>query len=134
MRLGVSGLQNFDSAADSEVYDVVTVWPPNSTDIFVSTSGNGSLRAFDLWTHERSTRLYETPPPKNEPPTGPPSADRVQPERPELHEHVPPGRRRRQILDMCSPGVPSMRRLELDGKRVGRDGRCQCVVRNFRFV
>jgi hypothetical protein len=81
---------------------------------------------------ERSTRLYETPPPKNEPPTGPPSADRVQLSDPNYMSTFHQGAADVKILDMRSPGALSMRRLELDRKRVGRDGRCQCVVRCFR--
>jgi WD repeat-containing protein 68 len=60
-------------AHDHEVYDVA--WLPNSTVIFVSVGVDSSLRAFDLWGLEHSTILYETPPPKNQPPTGrPPSS------------------------------------------------------------
>ena len=54
-------------AHDREVYDVS--WLPGSTDIFVSVGADGSLRAFDLRSLEHSTILYETPAPKNVPPS-----------------------------------------------------------------
>ncbi|KAI0265002.1 hypothetical protein BGY98DRAFT_1038267 [Russula aff. rugulosa BPL654] len=70
-------------AHDREVYDVA--WLPNSTVIFVSVGVDSSLHAFDLRSLEHSTILYETPPPKNQPPTGRP------PSSPLLHITFKPG-------------------------------------------
>ncbi len=66
---------------------------------------NGSLRAFDLRPLERSTRLYETPPPKNEPPTGRRIAFNLSD--PNYISTFHQDGAGVQILDMRSPGAPS---------------------------
>jgi DDB1- and CUL4-associated factor 7 len=98
-------------AHDREVYDVA--WLPNSTDIFVSVGADGSLRAFDLRSLEHSTILYETPPPKNQPPTGrPPSSPLLRiafnPGDPNYMSTFHQDGSDVQILDMRSPGAPVM--------------------------
>jgi WD repeat-containing protein 68 len=98
-------------AHDREVYDVA--WLPNSTDIFVSVGADGSLRAFDLRSLEHSTILYETPPPKNQPPTGrPPSSPLLRiafnPSDPNYMSTFHQDGTDLQILDMRSPGAPVM--------------------------
>jgi WD repeat-containing protein 68 len=98
-------------AHDREVYDVA--WLPNSTDIFVSVGADGSLRAFDLRSLEHSTILYETPPPKNQPPTGrPPSSPLLRiafnPGDPNYMSTFHQDGSDIQILDMRSPGAPVM--------------------------
>jgi hypothetical protein len=98
-------------AHDREVYDVA--WLPNSTDIFVSVGADGSLRAFDLRSLEHSTILYETPPPKNQPPTGrPPSSPLLRiafnPGDPNYMSTFHQDGTDVQILDMRSPGAPVM--------------------------
>ncbi|KAI0062828.1 WD40 repeat-like protein [Artomyces pyxidatus] len=102
-------------AHDREVYDVA--WLPGSTDIFVSVGADGSLRAFDLRSLEHSTILYETPAPKNPPPT--PSTTNRPPTSPLLRIAFNPSDANYmstfhmdgsdvQILDMRSPGAPVM--------------------------
>jgi DDB1- and CUL4-associated factor 7 len=86
---------------------------PNSTDIFVSVGADGSLRAFDLRSLEHSTILYETPPPKNQPPTGrPPSSPLLRiafnPGDPNYMSTFHQDGSDVQILDMRSPGAPVM--------------------------
>lgn len=98
-------------AHDREVYDVA--WLPNSTDIFVSVGADGSLRAFDLRSLEHSTILYETPPPKNQLPTGrPPSSPLLRiafnPSDPNYMSTFHQDGTDVQILDMRSPGAPVM--------------------------
>ena len=98
-------------AHDREVYDVA--WLPNSTDIFVSVGADGSLRAFDLRSLEHSTILYETPPPKNQPPTGRPPASPLlriafNPSDPNYMSTFHQDGTDVQILDMRSPGAPVM--------------------------
>ena len=98
-------------AHDREVYDVA--WLPNSTDIFVSVGADGSLRAFDLRSLEHSTILYETPPPKNQPPTGRPPASPLlriafNPGDPNYMSTFHQDGSDVQILDMRSPGAPVM--------------------------
>jgi WD repeat-containing protein 68 len=102
-------------AHDREVYDVA--WLPNSTDIFVSVGADGSLRAFDLRSLEHSTILYETPAPKNIPPSANPSVSARPPTSPLLRIAFNPHDQNYmstfhmdgndiQILDMRSPGQP----------------------------
>lgn len=102
-------------AHDREVYDVA--WLPNSTDIFVSVGADGSLRAFDLRSLEHSTILYETPAPKNIPPSANPSSSARPPTSPLLRIAFNPLDQNYmstfhmdgndvQILDMRSPGQP----------------------------
>ncbi|KAI6131641.1 WD40-repeat-containing domain protein [Pisolithus croceorrhizus] len=99
-------------AHDREVYDVA--WLPGSTDIFVSVGADGSLRAFDLRSLEHSTILYETPAPKNAPPSS--TTSRL-PTSPLLRIAFNPTDSNYmstfhmdgtdvQILDMRSPGQP----------------------------
>ena len=107
-------------AHDREVHDVA--WLPGSTDIFVSVGADGSLRAFDLRSLEHSTILYETPAPKNAPPS---SASSRLPTSPLLRIAFNPADSNYmstfhmdgtdvQILDMRSPGQPV---IELRGHR-----------------